>query len=222
MELETNKVYCGDSLEYLKSLEDNAVDLVVTDPPYGIGETNEQNQTRGCKADTTNYGHYEWDSDRVSKEFIDQIRRVSKNQIIFGGNYYTDYLPPSSCWIVWDKKNGKTDFADCEMAWASFDKAVRQIRWKWQGMLQEHADFRKEERVHPTQKPVGVMREILKMYASKDDVVLDPFLGSGSTAIACTQFGCNYIGIDKKEDYVEIAKERLKEHETQKRLHNIY
>lgn len=138
MSLQPNKIYQGNSLDYLKELPDNFVELVVTDPPYGIGESNEHNQTRGCKADTTDFGHYEWDNDRVSKELIKEILRVSKNQVIFGGNYYTDFLPPSSCWVIWDKKNGDTDFADCEMAWASFDKAVRQVRWKWQGMLQEN------------------------------------------------------------------------------------
>ena len=112
----------------------------------------------------------------------------SKNQIIFGGNYYADYLPPSSCWIVWDKLNGDSDFADCELAWTSFKTAVRKIQYRWNGMLQGDMKH-KEKRVHPCQKPLPVMEWIIEKYTNKDAIILDCFAGSCTTAVACHRLG---------------------------------
>ena len=159
-----NKVICGDCLDVMKHIPDGAVDLVLTDPPYGIGESNEKNMSRGKWANPTNYGHYKWDKERPSQDIFKQMLLKSKNQIIFGGNYFIDYLYPTPCWIVWDKDNGGSDFADCELAWGSFSSAVRKFKWRWQGMLQEKMGKSKDFRVHPTQKPLALMRWIIEKY----------------------------------------------------------
>ena len=150
-----------------------------------------------------------FDDTRIpSKEVFEEMIRVSKNQIIFGGNYFTKHLPPSSCWVVWDKDNAESFFADCELAWTSFNTAVRKVKWKWFGMLQEDMKH-KEYRYHPTQKPVPVMRWILENYSEPNQIILDPFLGSGTTAIACKMLGRKYIGIEISPEYCKIARRRV-------------
>ena len=197
----------GDCLELMREYPDNHFDLILTDPPYGIGESNEKNSRREQLAKPTDFGHYDWDNRRIDKEYIDEMMRVSKNQIIFGGNYYTDYLYPSSCWIVWDKKNGGNDFADCELAWTSFKSAVRIFKYKWNGMLQENMK-RKEKRVHPTQKPIALFEWILKKYAKEGDLICDPFCGSGTALAACRRVGLSCIGFEMNPDYEHIIRER--------------
>lgn len=137
--------------------------------------------------------------------------RISKNQIIFGGNYFVEYLKNSSCWIVWDKDNGESFFADCELAWTSFDTAVRKFKWKWNGMLQEVMGKGKEERFHPTQKPVELMSWILQNYSEEGMTIFDPFLGSGTTAIAAKKLKRNYIGVEIDPYYVQVANDRLRQ-----------
>jgi site-specific DNA-methyltransferase (adenine-specific) len=207
--LEANKIYQGDCLELMRQLPDKCVDAVITDPPYGIGESNEKNASRRCLAGTTNFGHYEWDDKKISDEHISELVRVSKNQVVFGGNYYGSILGDTSCYIVWDKDNGLTDFADCELAWTSFKKATRKIRHRWQGFLQERMGLNREQRVHPTQKPVEVMAWIIENYTQPDDLILDPFLGSGTTAVACLRTGRRFIGMEISEAYCEIARKRV-------------
>lgn len=208
-----NKVICGDCLEIMKHIPDGAVDLVLTDPPYGIGESNEKNMSRGNWANPTDYGYYNWDKERMSLSQCKMLMAVSKNQIIFGGNYFIDYLYPTPCWIVWDKDNGKSDFADCELAWGSFDSTVRKFKWRWQGMLQEKMGKQKEFRVHSTQKPLALMRWIVEKYSAPNQLILDPFLGSGTTAVACKQLGRRFIGIEINPDYCKIAEDRLRQEE---------
>jgi site-specific DNA-methyltransferase (adenine-specific) len=144
-----------------------------------------------------------------SKEIFTEIFRISKNQIIFGGNYFIEYLKNGPCWLVWDKDNSG-NFADCELAWTSFDTAVRKFTWRWNGMLQQDMKH-KEKRYHPTQKPIPLFEQILRMYSKPTDLILDPFLGSGTTAIACEQLGRKWIGIEKEPKYCEIARERIKQ-----------
>ncbi|RJS73020.1 site-specific DNA-methyltransferase, partial [ANME-2 cluster archaeon] len=145
------------------------------------------------------------------KEYFDEMLRISKNQIIFGGNYYTDYLTPSSCWIVWDKRNGRNDFADCELAWTSFKSAVRIFRYKWNGMLQENMK-KKEKRVHPTQKPTPVFTWILKKYSNEGDLICDPFLGSGTTLEACRKTNRNCIGFEISGEWGHLYADRCMKH----------
>jgi len=137
--------------------------------------------------------------------------RVSKNQIIFGGNYFIEYLKNSPCWIFWDKDNQESFFADGELAWTSFKTRTRKFKWRWFGMLQEDMK-NKEFREHPTQKPVELMKWILLNYSKENDLILDPFLGSGTTAVACQNLHRNFIGIEISPEYCEIAKSRLRQH----------
>lgn len=209
----------GDCLDIMEKYPDNHFDLVLTDPPYGIGESNEKNATRGGRTGfdgkkrrklvgVTDFGHYEWDNKRIDKCYFDEMLRVSKHQIIFGGNYYTDFLYPTPCWIIWDKKNGSNDFADCELAWASFNKAARKFEFKWNGMLQENMK-KKENRAHPTQKPVPLFQWILSKYTKVGDTILDPFCGSGTILEACLNLDLECLAIDKSDEWVAHYKKRL-------------
>jgi len=216
MTLEIDRIYCGDCLDLMREMPDKGVDLVLTDPPYGIGITDNRTVGGRNKASAKDYGVSEWDSVRIDECVLAEMCRVSKNQIIFGGNYYADLLDPSPCWLVWDKDNSG-NFADCELAWTSFKTAVRKFKWRWNGMLQE--DMRhKEERIHPTQKPVPLFMQILEKYSKPGDLIFDPFLGSGTTAIACLRTGRHFIGIEKHEPYFIKAQERIDKERQQVRL----
>jgi site-specific DNA-methyltransferase (adenine-specific) len=215
-----NEIICADCLDILKSMPDKSVDLVLTDPPYGIGEAAGKNKSRGLLATPRDYGHETWDDAIPTQEYFDEMRRVSLNQIIFGGNYFAEYLGNSSCWIVWDKDNGATDFADCELAWTSFDTAVRKFRFRWNGMLQEDM-ARKEVRQHPTQKPVELMRWCLNKYSNEGDTILDPFAGSGTTCVAAKILGRKYIGIEISPVYAEIARKRVEQAQYEEQLFTL-
>src|SRR3990167_5496161 len=228
-ELELNKIHNIDCLEFMKTLPDKCIDLVLTDPPYGINVgkpfTRERERERvkvggakpfGKKGQSWYKGsiapksYLGFDDTRIpNREVFNEMIRISKNQIIFGGNYFVEHLSNSSCWLVWDKDNGKSFFADCELAWTSFKTAIRKYKWKWNGMLQEQMGRNKEERYHPTQKPVELMRSILRDYSKEGEIVFDPFLGSGSTAIACKLDKRNYIGCEISPEYCKIAEERI-------------
>ncbi|WMW24352.1 site-specific DNA-methyltransferase [Methanolobus sediminis] len=195
----------GDCLDLMREFPDNHFDLLLTDPPYGIGENTFRVNNRSKLAKTTDYGSFDWDI-KVSREVIEEMVRVSKNQIIFGGNYYADWLPASSCWIVWNKDNTGC-FADCELAWTSFNTAVRMYRYRWNGMIQENM-AKKEKRVHPAQKPIELFKWILENYSNPGDLVLDPFLGSGTTLRACRETNRNCIGFEKNPEYEQLIKER--------------
>ena len=211
-----NTVICADCLDIMRQLPDKCISLCLCDPPYGIGESNERNATRRNVCRPTDYGHYAWDSKRIPPEYFDEIRRISQNQIIFGGNYYGSILGDTSCYIVWDKDN-TGDFADCELAWTSFKTAVRKFKYRWNGMLQENMRD-KEKRIHPTQKPVALFEWILKLYSKPGDIVLDPFLGSGTTVAACINLERQYIGIEINPDYVLASQQRIKKATEQRRL----
>jgi site-specific DNA-methyltransferase (adenine-specific) len=199
----------------MREIEDKSIDLVITDPPYGIKESNEKNASRGKLTKPKDYGHYEWDSSAPSAEYFSEIFRISKNQVIFGGNYFV--LPPSPCWIVWDKENGDNDFADCELAWTSFKTAVRKFPFKWAGMLQGDMAH-KEDRVHPTQKPVKLFEWIIKNYAKEGDTICDPFFGSGSCIVAAVRMGHPFIGFEKEPAYFEKASIRIKKAQEQGKI----
>lgn len=202
-------LFNGDCLEYMKILEDNYFDLIITDPPYGVNIGKNGNVGGGKLASVKYYGIVEWDNSIPSVEVFKQMFRISKNLIIFGGNYMTEHLPSSSCWIVWDKDNS-ANFADCELAWTSFNTAVRKFKHRWNGMLQEKMNW-KEKRQHPTQKPVALGRWLLQNYANKGDKIFDPFAGSGSFLVACKQLGFDAVGCEKEKKYCDIIKERLQQ-----------
>src|SRR5690554_179071 len=134
-----SEVFLMDCMEGMKQYPDNHFDLAVVDPPYGIGEDGAKNHSRSKLTKSTEYTTKNWDSSPPDKQYFLELIRVSKHQIIFGANHFIQNIPDSnsSCWIVWDKDNGETDFADCELAWTNFDKAVRRFKWRWHGMLQQ-------------------------------------------------------------------------------------
>ena len=202
----------------MRLMPDRAYELACVDVQYGIGEDGSNNHTRGkiCKAKF--YPAKGWDDEPPPIEYFQELFRVSKNQIIWGANHFIDRIPiPSSCWIVWDKINGKTDFADCELAWTSFPSAVRQFRFQWQGMLQ--GDMKnKEKRIHPTQKPVRLYEWLLLNYAKQGDRILDTHGGSGSICIACDILGFDLDWYEIDVDYFQAAKERLERHQRQEVL----
>jgi site-specific DNA-methyltransferase (adenine-specific) len=204
-----NQVIQGDCIEVMRQMPDKCIDMVLTDPPYGINMFKKNGRiSDGKLCKSTIYGQQNWDKKRPDKIYFDAMLRISKNQIIFGGNYFADYLPPTSCVIVWDKDNGTSDFADCELAWTSFKTAIRKFKYRWAGILQENMK-NKEFRQHPTQKPIALMFQILSKYAQKDWLIFDPFAGSGSILVAAKQFGCKYFGCELLEKYCNIARQRL-------------
>ena len=212
MDLKINEVYNIDCFEGMQAMKEQGItaDWCITDPPYGIGECGKKNHSRSNLAVAKKYTEKDWDNKRIPKKIFEQIFEVSKEQIIFGGNYYTDYLRPSSCWIVWDKLNGKSDFSDCELAWCSQRRGVRKIEYRWQGMLQGNMR-EKEVRIHPTQKPLPVISWIITKYTKENDLILDPFMGSFTTAVACHKLNRRYIGFELDKEYYELGTNRLKE-----------
>ena len=204
-----NKILNIDCLEHMRKIPDNFYDLCLTDPPYGIGMDGKVGINGAGRA--KEYQNKNWDKSTPSKEIFDEIIRVSKNQIIFGANHFIDKIPySSSCWLFWDKDNKESFFADGELAWTNFKTAVRVYKFRWHGMLQQDM-ANKEERHHPTQKPVELFKMILRDYAIKNDYtkIFDPFMGSGTTAIACKSLGLDYVGCELDKDYYEIINKRL-------------
>lgn len=202
-------LYLGDCREVLPTLP--RVDAVVTDPPYGIGEAAGANQSRSNLASARDYGVDAWDDETADDALAVALSRA-RWAIVFGGNYYN--LPPSPCWLVWDKLN-TGDFADCELAWTNLHKAVRRIRYMWNGMLRANGEPRGD---HPTQKPVGVMLWTLQQLPPTVGTVCDPFMGSGTTGVACIKLGLDFIGIEREPKYFDIACRRIEEAWKQPRL----
>jgi len=209
------KLYNQDCMEALKLMKDDQFDLALVDPPYGIGESGKTNKSRGKLATAKDYGNKKWDRSAPPKEFFDELRRVSKNQIVFGANHFISKLPyDSSCWIVWDKNNGKTDFADSELAWTSFKTAVRNFKFTWQGMIQEDMK-NKQKRIHPTEKPYELYQWLLQNYAKEGDTILDTHGGSMSSVLACINLGFDMTCYEIDSEYYEAGKERILKHMAQ-------
>lgn len=204
------RLILGDCREVLPLL--GRFDACVTDPPYGIGEAAGKNASRCNLAVAKDYGDDEWDNEPCSPELIAQMRALSQWQIIFGGNYYE--MPPASCWLVWDKENGNNDFADCELAWTNLPKAVRRIKFMWNGMLRQNGEARGD---HPTQKPIGVMEWALGHLIDSHSVI-DPFMGSGTTGVACVRHGLKFTGIEREPKYFAAACRRIEAETRQPRL----
>jgi len=205
-----------DCMDYLRDLPDNAFDLAIVDPPYGIGESGKTNSSRGKLAVAKDYKPFAGgDLLPPDKDYFVELQRVSGNQIIWGANHFIQNISKgSSCWVVWDKVTGKSDFADSELAYTSFKTAVRNFRFQWSGMLQ--GDMKnKEFRIHPTQKPVKLYEWLLTNYAKQGDRILDTHLGSGSSAIAASNLGFDFVGTELDKDYYDAACKRLANHQKQ-------
>lgn len=210
----------GDCLEYMRKMPDNAYDLAIVDPPYGIN-IHKMNMGKGVGvAQSRNYqltdGHDFDDAKPPSEEYFKELFRVSRKQIIWGGQYFD--LPKAKCWIVWDKlKPEGVSFGDCELAWTSFNCVNKMFRFQWHGMLQ--GDMRnKEERIHPTQKPVALYEWLLAHFAKKGYKILDTHVGSGSSLVACYNMGYEYTGFEIDEAYYKRASERIAENMAQIRM----
>ena len=199
-------------MEGMKQFPDKYFELAIVDPPYGIGASDYKRggtQHGNSKAKCKVYASKDWDKSAPSVEYFDELFRVSKNQIIWGANHFISRIPyDSSCWVVWDKVNGDNGYADCELAWTSFKSAVRQYTYRWHGMLQQNMKD-KEQRIHPTQKPVALYKWLLMKYAKPGDKILDTHVGSASSLIACYEYGFDFIGFEIDKDYYKAAKERL-------------
>jgi len=201
-----------DCMEYMAGLEDNAFDLTIVDPPYGLDVANkfggEERKSGKGAAMKTAFEKKDWDLRIPDKQYFVELMRISKNQIIWGANYMSHYLPPSMGWIVWDKNNGTTKFSDSELAFSSFNRALRIYKYTWNGMIQ--GDMKnKESRIHPTQKPIRLYDWLLQNYATSGMRILDTHLGSGSSAIAAHYFGCDFVGCEIDKDYFEAAQKRF-------------
>jgi site-specific DNA-methyltransferase (adenine-specific) len=206
-------------MELMARYPDKYFDLAIVDPPYGIGEDggDKKRGTKGIK--TPIYTKKYWDTTTASKKYFKELKRISKNQIVWGANHFIENLMAtnSSCWIVWDKKNGDNDFADCELAWTSFNTSVRKFEFRWAGMLQ--GDMKnKETRIHPTQKPVALYKWLLDKYAKQGDKILDTHLGSGSIAIACHDYGFDLTACELDKEYFNKAMQRINNYTAQTKL----
>ena len=209
-----NTVHPIDCMKYMATCEDNQFDLAICDIQYGINQGGGKNKTRGKLAVAKEYKDF-GDKRTMPKEYHNELRRITKNQILFGANHFISRMPiDSSCWIIWDKLNGNNDFADCELAWTSFNTAVRIFRCRWSGMLQQNMK-NKEIRIHPTQKPVALYKWLLKNYAKPGQTIFDSHVGSGSIRIACHDMGFDFTGCEIDKDYYEAQKKRYQKHACQ-------
>jgi site-specific DNA-methyltransferase (adenine-specific) len=214
------ELHNADCMELMAQYPDGYFELAIVDPPYGIGESGKTNKSRGKLAIAKDYKSFAGDDKKPpSKDYFLELNRISKNQIIWGANHFASNLPnpSSSCWIVWDKITGESDFADSELAYTSFKTAVRNFRFQWSGMLQ--GDMKnKEHRIHPTQKPVKLYEWLLSNYAKQGDKILDTHLGSMSSVIACHNLGFEIVGSELDADYFQAGVERVKKAMSQQRL----
>ena len=209
IEIGEHRLLCGDSTDsdqVAKLMNGEKADMVFTDPPYGINVGNQSQGKGGGIAKKIDYGVNDWDK-QIPYDAINLSLALCDNVILWGANYYADKLPPSSCWIVWDKDNGDTDFADCELAWTSYNKSVKKFKWKWMGMIQEDMK-NKEKRVHPTQKPVALASWAFNEFKAGNNV-LDLFLGSGSTMVAAHQLKRKCYGMELDPKYCQVIIDRM-------------
>ncbi|MFD0863889.1 DNA methyltransferase [Sungkyunkwania multivorans] len=210
-----------DCMVYMKDCRDKQFDLAIVDPPYGIG-IHKMNFTQNRKGGLAKRGDYssisDWDKEIPKQAYWDELFRISKNQIIWGGNYFS--LPPMKGWVFWDKRTDakyNTDYADGELAWTSFNKPLRCFRWLWNGMLQQNMK-NKQIRIHPTEKPKALYEWLLMNYAKKGDKIIDTHIGSGSIAMACWNMKYDLVGMDINPVYVKAAQKRLDDYRKQLKL----
>lgn len=200
------------NMELMARYPDNYFDLAIVDPPYGIG-AGSKNFKSGTSKNTKIYRENDWDSSIPSKEYFEEVKRVSVNQIVWGGNYFFEHLGNTRCFIFWDKNQPMDNYADGELAWTSFDKVAKVIKKDWYGFLAKEKN--QIERIHPTQKPIQLYEWLLMNYAKEGDKILDTHLGSGSIAIACHNLGFDLTACELDTEYYNNALKRLKQHQAQ-------
>lgn len=227
-----------DNMELMKRYPDNYFDLAIVDPPYGINADKMQMGSNLNRKEEGKYsgesvavkirkgrlnsggGHFKgknlttmncnWDSDIPSEEYFKELKRVSVNQVIWGGNYFP--LPPTRGILVWDKKQPWDNFSQVELAWTSFDKPAKLFSQSNRGGAND------ENKIHPTQKPISLYKYILEKFASEGNKILDTHLGSGSIAIACHDYGFDLTACELDKDYFEAAMKRIKQHTAQQKM----
>jgi site-specific DNA-methyltransferase (adenine-specific) len=208
------RAYNMDCMEFMKGVPDKYYDLAICDPPYGIGVNK---MTLGNGKKKIYRGKSDWDKYAPNADYFDMLKRKSKNMIIWGANHFIDNIPfnvNSPCWLFWDKGNGDNDFADGELAWTSFNGAMRKITKSWVG-----ANAKDEaERIHPTQKPIYVYKYCLDKYASPNDRILDTHGGSMSIAIACHDYGFELDIMELDKEYFDKGVDRVRNHVAQTKL----
>jgi site-specific DNA-methyltransferase (adenine-specific) len=204
----------------MRDVPDNYYELAIVDPPYGIGEDGGKGvRTSPLRPNSylrePKYKAKGWDNKIPDKEYFIELLRVSKNAIIFGANHFIENIPNAntSCWIVWDKKNGDTDFADCELAWSNMKSAVRKYE-----IHKFHETRGGKDCIHPTQKPVALYKWILDKYAKPNDKILDTHGGSMSIAIACHDYGFDLDLCELDKEYFDKGVQRVKNHVAQQKL----
>ena len=227
---EVNSFICGDCMDYLSKFPDKYFELAIVDPPYFSGP--EKRNYYGRKISPIGVKRIYLPSSNweiPNKEYFDELIRISKNQIIWGCNYFDYQFGPGR--IIWDKCNAGSDFSDCEIAYCSLHDSVRLFRYMWNGMLQGKSIFEgwiqqgnkklNEKRIHPTQKPIALYKWLLTKYAMPGDKILDTHVGSASSLIACHDLGFYYIGFEKDKYYYEAAIKRLNEHKAQVNIFDL-
>ena len=194
----------ADCLPELRTLKSNSIDLIVTDPPYGIGH----GTARSASSILRYFTPKQWDTSIPSRDVFHEMLRVSSRQIIWGGNYFAHILPPSNAWLVWYKKDGlpSLQYSDCEMAWTSCGTKSKVFNCRHHGGVK---DSKEPLVAHPTQKPLEVMKWCIELFSKPGDTILDPFMGSGTTGVACTLLDRRFIGIERDPEYYEMAKRRI-------------
>lgn len=207
--LELNKLYHMDCMEAMKDIPDKYFELSIVDPPYGIRINMNMGRRKGMKKA---HEDKQWDNGIPDEAYFNELFRVSRNQVIWGGNYFP--LPLTKSWIFWDKQvPDGVSFADGELAWTSFDKTLVKAKIPYSGFVGS------EGKIHPTQKPVALYEWLLKNYAKQGDKILDTHVGSASSLIACHNMGFDFMGFEIDEDYYRMATERLEAVRAQMRLY---
>jgi len=197
------KLYNADCMDYMATLEDNAFELAVVDPPYGI---NAGKMTMGSGKHKFSKGK-DWDSSIPCADYFSLLRRSSANRIIWGGNYFTEHLPPTAHWLLWDKNNPNLSFAEGELAWMETGKNLR--------IFKHYSASEGVNKIHPTQKPIRLYAWQFERFAKEGDRILDTHLGSGSSAIAAHYAGLEFVGIELDEDYFDAAVKRFEQETAQ-------
>lgn len=217
-----SEVYNMDCMEFMRDKPDKFFDLAIVDPPYGINHANKAGKMAGqqygnAAAKKRDYKSKDWDNKIPDESYFIELIRVSKDQIIWGGNYMTAYLEAKSGWIVWDKDNGENNFSDCELAWTSFECGIRMVKVTWNGMIQYDMK-NKEDRFHPTQKPIRLYKWLIKNYAKEGNKILDTHLGSGSSRIAAYELGFDFYATELDKDYFDAQEKRFTQYKSQLKI----
>ncbi len=206
-----NIAYNMDCMEAMRRMPDKWFDLAVVDPMYGIGENGAKSGSRAKLAKRIDYKPV--DDTPPDEGYFLELFRVSKNQVIWGANHFMAMISRNaSCWLVWDKDNGNTNYADCELAWTNFPESVRKFKYLWSGMRQEKQGANHQYRIHPCEKPIALYAWIFSRYAKPGDKILDTHLGSGSSRIAAYNAGLDFVGFEIDSDYFQAQERRFAEH----------